>query len=94
MITLNLKTDTKQQHRDDSNYIVLYCSDSCQLILDVNSVHPNLHLSEGNRTATMKNEPKNYPDHPDRFDHWQQVRIYCPPGQFVAEKRKKIVNLV
>ncbi|KAE8280651.1 E3 ubiquitin/ISG15 ligase TRIM25 [Larimichthys crocea] len=44
-----------------------------QLILDVNSVHPNLHLSEGNRTATMKSEPKNYPDHQDRFDHWQQV---------------------
>ncbi|KAF3708214.1 Tripartite motif-containing protein 16 Estrogen-responsive B box protein [Channa argus] len=46
---------------------------ACQLILDVNSVHPNLHLSEGNRTVTMKSEPKNYPDHPDRFDHWQQV---------------------
>ncbi|XP_078128592.1 tripartite motif-containing protein 16 [Sander vitreus] len=46
---------------------------SCQLVLEVNSVHRNLHLSEGNRTATMKNEPKNYPDHPDRFDHWQQV---------------------
>lgn len=44
-----------------------------QLILDVNSIHPKLHLSEGNRVATMKNEPKNYPDHPDRFDHWQQV---------------------
>ncbi|KAG7216351.1 hypothetical protein INR49_021756 [Caranx melampygus] len=52
--------------------------DSCQLILDVNSVHPSLHLSEGNRTATMKSEPKNYPEHPDRFDHWQQVVIsYC-----------------
>nr|XP_046258797.1 E3 ubiquitin-protein ligase TRIM16-like [Scatophagus argus] len=46
---------------------------SCQLILDVNSVHPNLHLSEGNRTVTMKSETKNYPDHPDRFEHWQQV---------------------
>ncbi|XP_012735967.2 tripartite motif-containing protein 16 [Fundulus heteroclitus] len=46
---------------------------SHQLTLDVNTVHPNLHLSEGNRTATMKSEAKNYPDHPDRFDHWQQV---------------------
>lgn len=46
---------------------------SCQLVLDVNTVHSNLHLSEGNRTATMKSEPKNYPDHQDRFDHWQQV---------------------
>lgn len=59
-----------------SNCIILYCLDSRQLILDVNSVHPNLHLSDGNRTATMKSEPKNYPDHPDRFDHWQQVNIY------------------
>ncbi|MEQ2261317.1 hypothetical protein XENORESO_008638 [Xenotaenia resolanae] len=46
---------------------------SHELTLDVNTVHPNLHLSEGNRTVTMKSEPKNYPDHPDRFDHWQQV---------------------
>lgn len=76
LITLNWKTEAQ---RSDiiNNYLVLYHLDSCQLILDVNSVHPNLHLSEGNRTATMKSEPKNYPDHPDRFDHWQQVRIYC-----------------
>ncbi|XP_004077180.1 tripartite motif-containing protein 16 [Oryzias latipes] len=46
---------------------------SRQLTLDVNTVHPSLHLSEGNQRATMKSEPKNYPDHPDRFDHWQQV---------------------
>ncbi|XP_037126797.1 tripartite motif-containing protein 16-like [Syngnathus acus] len=46
---------------------------SCQPILDVNTVHRNLYLSEGNQTATMKSEPKNYPDHPERFDHWQQV---------------------
>lgn len=24
----------------------------------------------------MKSEPKNYPAHPDRFDHWQQVGIH------------------
>ncbi|XP_020784940.1 tripartite motif-containing protein 16-like [Boleophthalmus pectinirostris] len=46
---------------------------ACLLSLDVNTVHPNLHLSEGNRTATMKTEPKNYPDHPERFETWQQV---------------------
>ncbi|CAJ1067400.1 tripartite motif-containing protein 16-like isoform X2 [Xyrichtys novacula] len=49
---------------------------ACQLILDVNSVHPNLHLSEGNRTATMKNDPKNYADHAERFDHWQQFSAF------------------
>ncbi|XP_061797882.1 tripartite motif-containing protein 16 [Nerophis lumbriciformis] len=46
---------------------------ACQPILDVNTAHPNLYLSEGNRTAVMKSDPKNYPDHPERFDHWQQV---------------------
>uniref|UniRef100_A0AAV2JIA7 B30.2/SPRY domain-containing protein n=1 Tax=Knipowitschia caucasica TaxID=637954 RepID=A0AAV2JIA7_KNICA len=46
---------------------------ACQLSLDVNTVHPNLHLSEGNRSVTMKSEPKNYPDHPERFENWQQV---------------------
>ncbi|XP_046884756.1 tripartite motif-containing protein 16 [Hypomesus transpacificus] len=46
---------------------------NCQLTLDSNSAHPNLHLSEGGTVATMMNDPKNYPDHPDRFDHWQQV---------------------
>uniref|UniRef100_A0A3Q2XEG9 Tripartite motif-containing protein 16-like n=1 Tax=Hippocampus comes TaxID=109280 RepID=A0A3Q2XEG9_HIPCM len=51
---------------------------SCQPILDVNTVHRNLHLFEGNRTATMKSVPKNYPDHPERFDHWQQV--LCKEG--------------
>ncbi|XP_008302746.1 tripartite motif-containing protein 16 [Stegastes partitus] len=59
--------DTEPKTRED------FLKYSSQLILDVNSVHPNLHLSEGNRTATMKEEAKNYPDHPDRFDHWQQV---------------------
>lgn len=53
-----------------------FCLDSCQLLLEVNSIHANLHLSEGNRTVTMKSEPKNYPAHPDRFDHWQQVGIH------------------
>lgn len=46
---------------------------SYKLTLDSNSAHPNLHLSEGGTVATMMSEPKNYPDHPDRFDHWQQV---------------------
>lgn len=45
--------------------------------MDVNTVHPNLHLSDGNRTATMKSEPKNYPENPDRFNHWQQVKRFC-----------------
>lgn len=47
--------------------------DYCRLVMDVNTAHPSLHLSDGNRTATMKSEPKNYPEHPERFNRWQQV---------------------
>ncbi|KAM3862976.1 tripartite motif-containing protein 16 [Diretmus argenteus] len=46
---------------------------SRQLTLDSNTAHANLHLSEGKRAASMMSEPNNYPDHPERFDHWQQV---------------------
>uniref|UniRef100_A0A8B9GNZ0 Tripartite motif-containing protein 16-like n=1 Tax=Astyanax mexicanus TaxID=7994 RepID=A0A8B9GNZ0_ASTMX len=46
---------------------------SCHLSLDPLTVHPNLHLSEGNTVVGMSNDPKRYPDHPERFDHWQQV---------------------
>ncbi|XP_022045786.2 tripartite motif-containing protein 16 [Acanthochromis polyacanthus] len=63
------RTDRREEPKTREDFLKY----ACQLFLDVNTVHPNLHLSEGNRTATMKNELKNYPDHPDRFDHWQQV---------------------
>ncbi|XP_038846805.1 tripartite motif-containing protein 16 [Salvelinus namaycush] len=53
-------------------------ADLVQPTLDVNSAHPNLYLSEGNTVAKMMSEPKNYPDHPDRFDHWQQ--LLCKEG--------------
>ncbi|XP_056090177.1 tripartite motif-containing protein 16-like [Rhinichthys klamathensis goyatoka] len=48
---------------------------SHQLNLDLNTAHKNLHLSEKNRvikfTDTFTVQP--YPDHPDRFDVFQQV---------------------
>ncbi|XP_035258086.1 NACHT, LRR and PYD domains-containing protein 3-like [Anguilla anguilla] len=46
----------------------------CQLTLDPNTVCRNLSLSEGNRRVTHtpgREEP--YPDHPERFEHWEQV---------------------
>ncbi|KAM9344856.1 tripartite motif-containing protein 16 [Symphorus nematophorus] len=67
------KTREEPRTREEPKTRQDFMKYACQLILDVNSVHPSLHLSEGNRTATMKSEPKNYPDHQDRFDHWQQV---------------------
>ncbi|XP_061112558.1 tripartite motif-containing protein 16-like isoform X3 [Conger conger] len=45
----------------------------CQLTLDPNTAHRNLRLSEGNREVTLVRENQSYPDHPERFEHWEQV---------------------
>ncbi|XP_073720418.1 E3 ubiquitin-protein ligase TRIM16 isoform X1 [Misgurnus anguillicaudatus] len=44
-----------------------------QFTLDSNTVNKYIQLSDGNRTATDTNTIHQYPDHPDRFDHWLQV---------------------
>ncbi len=48
-------------------------SDSHQLTLDLNTVNERLRLSENNRVITDTLTEQSYPDHPDRFDVWQQV---------------------
>ncbi|KAM9365009.1 protein NLRC3-like [Pholidichthys leucotaenia] len=45
----------------------------CQLEVDTNSVNGNLGLSDNNRKVTCLRENQNYPDHPDRFDVWEQL---------------------
>ncbi|XP_076019608.1 tripartite motif-containing protein 16 [Genypterus blacodes] len=81
-ITQELETKTRRESssfvREEPKTRDDFMKYSSQLTLDVNSIHPNLYLSDGNRTATMKSDPKNYPDHPDRFNHWQQV--LCKEG--------------
>ncbi|KAM6945682.1 stonustoxin subunit beta-like [Aplochiton taeniatus] len=57
----------------------LYCpSDACDLSLDPNTAHRKLSLSEGNRKATRRREEQPYPDHPERFQRWEQV--LCSEG--------------
>ncbi|XP_031426060.1 tripartite motif-containing protein 16-like isoform X2 [Clupea harengus] len=46
---------------------------SCQFTMDLNTVHRDLHLSEGNRRVEWSNKVQSYPDHPDRFDGRPQV---------------------
>ncbi|XP_017569471.1 NLR family CARD domain-containing protein 3-like [Pygocentrus nattereri] len=46
---------------------------ACELTLDPNTVHANLSLSEGNRKVTFVEQKQSYPDHPERFDGWEQV---------------------
>ncbi|XP_072567671.1 E3 ubiquitin-protein ligase TRIM16-like [Paramormyrops kingsleyae] len=45
---------------------------SCQLTLDPNTANRELSLSKRNRKVTCGAEQP-YPDHPERFDWWQQV---------------------
>ncbi|XP_072566886.1 tripartite motif-containing protein 16-like [Paramormyrops kingsleyae] len=51
---------------------------SCQLTLDPNTANNNLHLSEGNRVVTWKEETQPYPDHQERFDSFYYV--LCTEG--------------
>ncbi|CAI5669494.1 unnamed protein product [Oreochromis niloticus] len=46
---------------------------SCQLTIDTNTVNTNLQLSDNNRKVTRVEEVQSYPDHPDRFDGWEQL---------------------
>ncbi|KAF1381139.1 hypothetical protein PFLUV_G00171430 [Perca fluviatilis] len=51
---------------------------SCQLTLDTNTVHRQLKLSDNNKKVTHVKEDQPYPDHPERFDYWEQ--LLCRDG--------------
>ncbi|XP_050986846.1 tripartite motif-containing protein 16 [Labeo rohita] len=46
---------------------------SHQLTPDLNTVNRRLRLSENNRVITDTDTVQSYPDHPDRFNQWNQV---------------------
>ncbi|CAL8290370.1 unnamed protein product [Lota lota] len=46
---------------------------ACELTLDPNTAYRRLSLSEDNRKVTWVREEQSYPDHPERFDYWDQV---------------------
>ncbi|CAI5657631.1 unnamed protein product [Oreochromis niloticus] len=46
---------------------------SCQLTIDTNTVNTNLQLSDNNRKVTRVEVVQSYPDHPDRFDVYEQL---------------------
>uniref|UniRef100_A0AAQ4P2X9 B30.2/SPRY domain-containing protein n=1 Tax=Gasterosteus aculeatus aculeatus TaxID=481459 RepID=A0AAQ4P2X9_GASAC len=51
---------------------------SCEIAIDINTVHRYLKLSDNNRKVTRVDEDQSYPDHPDRFDSWAQ--LLCSTG--------------
>eukprot|EP00063_Salmo_salar_P075091 XP_014049926.1 PREDICTED: NACHT, LRR and PYD domains-containing protein 12-like isoform X2 [Salmo salar] len=46
---------------------------ACDVTLDPNTAYRNLSLSDGNRKVTWRLENQLYPDHPERFNYWDQV---------------------
>ncbi|XP_059916540.1 NACHT, LRR and PYD domains-containing protein 12-like isoform X6 [Gadus macrocephalus] len=46
---------------------------ACELTLDPNTAQRRLSLSEDSRKVTRVEEDQSYPDHPERFDSWEQV---------------------
>ncbi|XP_067311956.1 NLR family CARD domain-containing protein 3-like [Pseudorasbora parva] len=46
---------------------------ACDLTFDLNTVNTHLILSENNKKATYLEEEQPYPDHPERFEHYEQV---------------------
>ena len=48
-------------------------SDSCQLTLDPNTANKYVCLSQGNRKATHLKVFQSYPDHPERFEIYENV---------------------
>ncbi|XP_036452178.1 uncharacterized protein LOC118825601 isoform X2 [Colossoma macropomum] len=46
---------------------------ACELTLDPHTAHTRLCLSEENRKVECVKKHQPYPDHPDRFNHYEQV---------------------
>ncbi|XP_014004321.2 tripartite motif-containing protein 16 isoform X2 [Salmo salar] len=48
---------------------------ACELTPDLNTIHPQLYLTQGNRKLVhdSKGHQNNYPEHPERFDQWTQM---------------------
>ncbi|XP_039652190.1 protein NLRC3-like isoform X2 [Perca fluviatilis] len=50
----------------------------CKLLLDPNTAHRNLSVSDDNRRVMVVKENQPYPDYPERFDSWKQ--LLCSEG--------------
>ncbi|KAL6487325.1 hypothetical protein MHYP_G00039510 [Metynnis hypsauchen] len=75
---------------------------SSHLSLDPLTVHPNLHLAEGNTVVRMSNDPKHYPDHPERATEQpaqhsratltQRARRDRQPEKYTPEEKDRLAG--
>ncbi|KAJ8377059.1 hypothetical protein SKAU_G00076390 [Synaphobranchus kaupii] len=68
-ISLTVKSVDIQEPKTREDFLQY----SCQLTLDPNTAYKHLRLSGGNREVTCVREIQSYPDHPERFECYEQV---------------------
>ncbi|KAL0202329.1 hypothetical protein M9458_000347 [Cirrhinus mrigala] len=54
------------------------CGNACDLTLDPNTAHTQLKLSKGNKGTECVKDHQPYPDHPERFERFEQA--LCQPS--------------
>ncbi|XP_030004508.1 tripartite motif-containing protein 16-like [Sphaeramia orbicularis] len=65
---------------------------SCEITLDPNTASTWLSLSKGNKKITVLRDPKEYPDHPDRFEISQVLSKESLTGRCYWEVKIKVRN--
>nr|XP_046251782.1 protein NLRC3-like [Scatophagus argus] len=70
----HLKLETLRiDHCGECRLKASYLKYFCQLSLDPNTADRNLSLFDDNRQVMVVKEKQTYPDHPERFESWNQV---------------------
>ncbi|XP_077101635.1 stonustoxin subunit beta-like [Siphateles boraxobius] len=59
--------------REAARILSHFRQDACDLILDPNTAHVKLSLSEEKKKVTYIKDPESYPNHPERFENYEQV---------------------
>ncbi|XP_051783649.1 tripartite motif-containing protein 16-like [Erpetoichthys calabaricus] len=67
--TFTLQSPEPPEPRSREEFLQYFCP----LTLDINTAHRVLRLSEGNKKVRCEKTKTKYPNHPDRFDWWEQV---------------------
>ncbi|XP_077327104.1 E3 ubiquitin-protein ligase TRIM39-like [Lithobates pipiens] len=53
--------------------VSFYIQGAADILLDVNTAHNNLHISDDRKTVSLSDRKQNRPETPERFQDWYQV---------------------